>query len=78
MNYNNTSNINFSQDNDPEKSLIGKVVGIRVSDGTVVRGRVIKVTETELWLERLGGNTAMVSRSDVSRLWVTRDRKVAE
>jgi len=78
MSNNNTSNINFSQDNDPEKSLIGKVVGIRVSDGTIVRGRLIKVTETEFWLERLGGNTAMVSRADVTRLWVTLDRKVSQ
>jgi len=69
---------NKYQNNDPVKNLIGKVIGVTTSDGLTLRGRLVNVSDHEIWLEKLGGNLTMVLRAEITRIWVTADRKVSQ
>ena len=75
MNNNTVSSgdINVSRKCDPIGTLVGIVIGLLCKDGLVVRGRLIKADDNEIWLEKISGNIAMVSRASISNIWVSRD-----
>ena len=58
---------------DPIGALLGKVIGISCKDGFVIRGRLIKADDSEIWLEKISGNIVMVSRPSITNIWVSRD-----
>ena len=68
-----SSDINVSQICDPIGTLLGKVIGISCKDGLVIRGRIIKADDSEIWLEKISGNISMVARAAISNIWVSRD-----
>lgn len=60
---------------DPIKTLLNTVIGLNTSDGLTVRGRLIKFDERVVWLQKMRGDTAMVARTDINRIWRSRDCK---
>jgi hypothetical protein len=68
-----STDISVSEISDPIGTLLGKVIGILCKDGLVVRGRLIKADDSEIWLEKISGNIAMVARASISNIWVSRD-----
>lgn len=78
MNNDGTSYKELSQtDIDPIKPFLGKVIGIATNDGFTIRGRLIKFDFRVLWLEKMSGDTVMIGRSGIDRLWLSRDCKAA-
>ncbi len=71
MNTISTNDINISDD--PIKTLSGKVIGTITNDNMVIRGRLIKYDQNELWLEKISGDIVMIARSDITRIWISRD-----
>jgi hypothetical protein len=65
--------INVLQTDDLTKSLYGKVIGTVGKDGMVIRGRLIKADDRELWLQKVSGDVVMLSRSGIDRIWISRD-----
>jgi hypothetical protein len=65
--------ISVSRKCDPIETLLGIVIGISCKDGLVIRGRLIKADDSEIWLEKISGNVAMVSRAAITNIWVSRD-----
>lgn len=62
---------------DPLKTLLNTVIGLNTSDGLTVRGRLIKIDDNVIWLEKISGDACMIARDDIKRLWRSRDCKAA-
>jgi hypothetical protein len=58
---------------DPIKTFLNCVIGIATSDGLTIRGRLIKVDDKVIWLEKISGDACMIARDDIKRLWRTRE-----
>jgi hypothetical protein len=58
---------------DPIKSLAGKVIGTATKDNMTIRGRLIKCDDNEIWLEKISGDIVMIARTDITRIWISRD-----
>jgi hypothetical protein len=69
---NNTSYKNVAEI-EPLEKLSNVVVGIATNDGFTIRGRLIKFTARELWLEKMSGDAVMIARTDINRLWRSHD-----
>jgi hypothetical protein len=67
--------INVSRD--PLATLLNTVIGITATDGMTIRGRLIKINEKVIWLEKMSGDACMISRDDIKRLWRSRDCQAA-
>lgn len=63
--------------NDPLATLLNTVIAVTDRDGLTIRGRLIKIDDKVIWLEKISGDACMIARDDIRRLWRSREVKAA-